>query len=340
MQIKKNRLTLYEREKIEYYLKLKLGKREIGRRIKRTHSDIIREIKRNSNPDGSYSAVNAQLRTDRRQAKKKGRKLDKDKDLLNYVISEIKESISPEIIAGRLKNQTELVLKKYPELKDKSISHESIYDYIYNGEGRFQRLFMFLPYKRKKRQKQKSRKSQRKTTILKKVSIALRPGIVSEKKLFGNFESDSMLFSTGKECLSVQKEMLFQKVHIHRLKNKSAEETEEALRKTIEEYAIHDLKTITFDNGTENANHHKIEKDFGIDTYFCDPYCAWQKGSVENINRMIRRFFPRKRKLSAVSDEEISWVENYLNNLPRKSLNYLSPNEAYAQYLSTGVVHF
>ncbi|MFB6225945.1 MAG: IS30 family transposase [Candidatus Paceibacteria bacterium] len=93
--------------------------------------------------------------------------------------------------------------------------------------------------------------------------------------------------------------------------------------------------TITFDRGTENAKHMKLRSKYGIDTYFCDAYCSWQKGSVENVIGLIRQYLPNKTDMSKVSREEIKQIQERLNNRPRKCLNYLTPKEYVNQELNT-----
>ena len=84
---------------------------------------------------------------------------------------------------------------------------------------------------------------------------------------------------------------------------------------------------MTFDNGTENVKHMDVKKEYGIDTYFCDPFASWQKGGVENANKLIRQYLPRKNDLSKLTDRDIYDIQKKLNNRPRRCLNYLYPNE-------------
>lgn len=324
-------LTFYERQQIEYYLRLKMGRREIGRRLKRDHSVIVREIHRHTGVSGRYRAELAQEVTDRDARRTNRRKLEKDRVLHDHVIRALKAGRSPDVIAGRLK-------KRPPAgSQGRSVSHEAIYRYIYEGAGRFEGLFHHLRYKRPKRQGRHSRKVH-KQLILQRVSIHERPEEAASRRSFGHWESDSVSgYRTRKQRLSVQVERKARLVRLHRVAP-TARETETAIRKTVDSLPAHLFKTITFDNGGENATHMTLRQDYNIDTYFCDPYASWQKGGVENMNRMIRWFLPRKTDLSVLTNEEIYTIQETLNDYPRKSLNYLSPNEVVSQYLS-GVVH-
>lgn len=215
------------------------------------------------------------------------------------------------------------------------MSHETIYQYIYEGEGRWEHLSPYLRRARKKRKRRYARRP-RKTPIPERISIHLRPREVQERVRVGDWESDTMVFRKQKTALSVQYERKLMLTRIHRIANRSAEETENALVKSVESLPQDLWQTITFDNGGEGARHTRFRTDYGIDTYFCDAYASWQKGGVENANGLIRQYFPRGTDLSRVSDAEIYAVQESLNNRPRKSLGYLTPNEALAHYYQTG----
>jgi IS30 family transposase len=94
------------------------------------------------------------------------------------------------------------------------------------------------------------------------------------------------------------------------------------------------VSSITYDNGTENALHFKINKEFGTLSFFCRPYCSWQKGTVENTKGLIRRFFPKRTRFEYITEEQIREVENYLNNRPKKCLNFLTPMEVFNSHVA------
>lgn len=328
----KTHLTHYEREKIEYYLRLKRGIREIGRRIGRDHSVISREVRRNKAGRARYVAAVATVIEERRRRRRKGRKLEKDPRLHDYVVHELRRGRSPDVIAGYLK------LLPVPELKGKTVSHESIYRYIYDGEGRYEGLYHHLLHHRPRRQKYGTRKSRQKPRIPERVAIHARPEEVMERSSFGHWESDTVIYSKQRAVLSVQIERKSRLLRFHRAPNKTAEETEHALRKTIESLPQGSFKTMTFDNGTEGVRHTVIRDEYGIKTFFCDAYASWQKGAVENVNGIIRRYLPKTKDLSVLTDREIHEIQERINDTPRKSLGYRTPNEVARQYLRE-VVH-
>ena len=326
----KSHLSLIEREKIEYYRRLGMGIRMIGRKMCRDHSVISREIRRNNGHEKRYRATIAGHIAGARRGRRKGRKLERDTRLHDFVVREIRRDQSPDVIAGRIKAQPPR------ELKGSTISHESIYQFIYEGEGRWEGLYQHLRNKQSKRRAQRSRTTQETPRIQERISIHERPEEIMTRTSFGHWESDSVIYTKQKPILSVQLERKSRLVRFHRARNKTAEETERAIRKTIESLSPHCFKTMTFDNGTEGARHTVIRDEYGIMTYFCDTYSSWQKGAVENVNRIIRRFLPKTKDLSVLTDREIHEIQERINDTPRKSLGYRTPNEVIRQYEGWG----
>ncbi|PJA08648.1 hypothetical protein COX69_01750 [Candidatus Falkowbacteria bacterium CG_4_10_14_0_2_um_filter_48_10] len=324
-----SRITFYERERIEYYLKQEKSYRDIGKKLNRQHTDISREVKRNGGVYLPYCAKDAQKVHEARLKKKNKKKLEKygNEKLREYVKKKIEEDCSPDQISGRLK--TEIA----PELRGKTICPESIYQYIYNGPGRFEFLYPHLRTGRHKRQRRFDRKKRNKINIPERVPISLRPEEINRKERFGDWETDSMIFSKQKEILSTQYERKTMLCRIHKLPNKTAKETENAIADSIESLPTGSFFSITRDNGTENANHLDTLNNFGIQSYYCNAYCSWQKGGDENLNKLIRQYLPRKADMSKVTEDDIYAIQEKLNNRPRKSLNYLTPNEAAAKFI-------
>ena len=150
------------------------------------------------------------------------------------------------------------------------------------------------------------------------------------KTTCGHWESDTVVCRKQKTALSVQYERKTQLLRLHKVRDRSAEATEDALRDTIASLPQQAFRSITFDNGGEGSCHVRIRDDYGIQTFFCDAYASWQKGGVENINGLLRQYIPKDADLSRMTDEDISTIQEMLNNRPRKSLNYLTPDQAIA----------
>lgn len=313
------RLTLYEREKIEFYLKLKMKHRAIARRLERDHRVVDREIRRNSR-NGKYDSKYAQEMADKKAKKTNKCKLDKDENLRDYVYAQLNEDWSPEEIAGRLKKQPP------PELNGQTISHESIYQYIYNGNGKH--WYRLLRKKNAPRRQKKQARKPSKITIPKLISITERPFEINNRTRVGDWESDLIVFSGQKPAVSVQHERKSLAVRLHKTRNKSAIENKEAIISSIESLPNELFKSITFDRGGENVCHIELKELYDrLETYFCEPYKSWQKGGVENSNGLIRQYLPRKTALDKLNDKEIYDIQERINNRPRKKLNYLTPNE-------------
>lgn len=317
-------LTFYEREKIEVYLRMKKKKTWIAEKISRDYSIVKREIKRNSGNYLPYCAITAQKLADQRSKKTNVRKLDKSKNikLKEFVEEKLNLDWSPEQIASFLEENS---VEGITEL----ISYESIYAYIYYHAEKYKELHKHLRTGRKKRQRRFNRKKQG-NIIKNRVSIHSRPIAISEKKEYGHWETDLMEFKKQKEVLSVKYERKSMLCRLHKLRSKKALGNENSIVEVIESFPHYWFKSVTRDNGSENVYHLKTFSDFGIISYFCDPYCSWQKGGIENLNKLIRQYLPKDCDLSKITDRELYLIQERLNDRPRKSNNYLTPNQVYA----------
>lgn len=317
-----------ERQFIEMRLLGKWGVRQIAMKLGRDHSILSREVRRNST-GGRYRAKEAQELAERRRSRKMTRrKLDRDDVLATWVAEKIRDGWSPEKIAGNTKS-----LMPPPRLHGSTVSHETIYDWLYHGAGRYGGLTDQLWTRRKRRYARKGRKPKN-AVIAGKVSVLERP----HDSLPGHLESDSMIWRSAKGLLSAQ---ICRTTKVCRLKwcdDRSSEETAHALRRAVETLPHRFVRDVAFDNGSENARHATLQNEYGIDTYFCAPHSPWQKPQIENLNRTIRHRVPRKTKAQDLADLDWKRIEDRLNNLPRASLGYLTPNEALNQYLSGGAL--
>lgn len=327
-QVAMKQINFAERKMIEKMLKQGMGVRAIGRALNRGHSTISEEIRKNKSPhEAQYNAEIAQARHEKRQLNRGNKsKLSRKEKLKKHVIEKLEEDWSPQQISGELKERCGITI----------ISHETIYQFIYSEEGRALKLWLHLRIKRKpERRKRGTRKSRKGQIIPERISIHQRTQEAAERKISGHLETDSMIFSNQKPILSVQVDRASQKCAITKLENKTARQTKYALVRAIEEeYAS--VKTITFDNGTENVLHIEIRDTYEISTHFCDAYCSWQKGLVEEINGLIRQYFPRHINMNQVDQDRIYEIQEKLNNRPRKSLNYKTPNQIYASLIESG----
>jgi IS30 family transposase len=312
------RLTLYEREQIALLTTQGVSKREIAKRIGRDHTVVSRELNRNTPQLFPYEAINAHYYAERRGKKTNVRKLKKYEKLRLWVRAKLRLKWSPEQIAGRLKEHPPKGLEKY------RVSHEAIYQWIYEESPKGEPwLYHHLRRKHPERRKKLGRKKRNKVQIKELVPIEERPEITG----LGHLEADSLVGRSHKSGLSVHFEKLSLWVRIHHLDSLKAHETHDALTATIEDLPPGFVKTITFDRGSETALHFELREPYKLMTFHCDPYSPYQKGGVENINGLIRQFYPKGTDFATVTTESIAEVEALLNNRPRKKLNYQTPNE-------------
>lgn len=325
-------LSRKEREHIEYSLRIRRSQQTIAAQLQRDHSVIRREIARNTVGGKRYTAAVAQRLADHRARITNHRKLDTDNDLRAHVITQLREGWSPEEVCGRLQRHSP------KRLRGRTLCHETVYQWIYEGEGRFGDLYAALPRQQPHRRRRRGRKPQ-KIVIPERISIHARPEAINGRHRVGDWESDTMVFRKQAEGLSVQYERKCQLTRFHRIRDRSAVATEQAIAQTVDTLPQWIFKSMTFDNGGEGACHVQLRDRLDMATYFCDAYASWQKGGVENANGLIRRYLPRMTKLATVSDDELQAIQERLNDRPRKSLGYRTPNEALAEVLGSGVGH-
>jgi IS30 family transposase len=315
LEVQMERLTSVEREQIASWKRRGFGVRDIARRLGRDHSVVSREVRRNAGQVLPYEAAKAQHFAERRSHRTNRAILEKDPELLKWVTARLWDDWSPEQIAGRLKKDPP------PEVTGNYVCHESIYAYIYSAAPHlYHRLRKAHP-----RRYPKHGRTPRTGPILGKTSIWDRPQLVNDRTEVGHWEADTVEGRrTTSDHLSVHEERQTRFTRIHRIHGKAGPATLAALRATMRSVPAAFAKSFTFDNGFENTQHRKLH----LPTYFCDPYSSWQKGSVENTNGLIRQYFPKRTDFTKITDKQIQFVEDRLNNRPRKILNYQTPTEA------------
>ena len=327
-------LTLAEREQMYALREQGRSYREIGKQLGRTHQTISREYQRNRKAGEGYLPCNAQKSAIVRQKDQRTHAPLKNHLVFLYVREKLREEgMSPEAIAGRLQ----------VEHPGQSISPETIYGYIY-GKGKKYQLWEYLPRKQKKRKKKSGRNVQsekKKSRIPGAVSIEERGRKANARTQAGHWETDLMEGRRGcAGALSVTVERKTRYTILAPLSNKRAETLQNALQKRLQ--TVQSLETtrkpiirsITSDNGSENVKHREIAGYLNANWYFCHPYHSWEKGTVENTIGRIRRYIPKGTPLHQYTREQIQWLENRLNNTPRKCLGWKTPNEAMADVLN------
>lgn len=311
-------LQSHERDEIAIMLAGGHTKAEIANILGRHPSTITREIKRNGSQirKTRYRANRAQMRADVRKHSAHSKTRLKNDEIRAYVIDKLMMGYTPEQIAGRLGIDK-------PGYKT---NHESIYLFIYSEH---QDLIQYLPRGRRKRQKRSIKPGKRMVKIPNRTMIEARPSIINDRREYGHWEADTVVSRQSKSALVVVRERKLHLMYIRKIDRKDAGSMRRAVVDILKKFPRSFRRSITFDNGLENAEHHLIAKTLGVETYFCNPYHSWEKGGVENGIGLIRRYYPKKTDFSLISHEEIMLVEKRLNNRPRKTLGFLTPLEAY-----------
>lgn len=290
----------------------KYSQAEIAKVINRHPSVVSRELHRNKQ-DLIYDAQTAQMLYYHRKLRNVYRKHFHEK-IFQHFKDQLKGGISPDVIAGKLKTS-----------KDKSchVSTQTIYNWIYKerfGAG----LTKFLLFGKRRYQKNVP-----KPANSDKKRVEEMPECSRNRKRLGDFEGDTIIGAKQKGALItlVDRKSLY--IYADVLQNKMAETFSKSLQNLFAELDTDRLKSILFDNGTEMSLWKCIQEMLQIPVYFTHPGRPWEKPLIENSNRLLRRFFPKKMHLDKVTSEEVLQAVNWLNNYPRKSLNYRTPYEVF-----------
>lgn len=317
-------ITSMERTKIELLREQGWTYDAIARKLGRHHTTIGREIRRNSARDG-YSAQTAQTRYEQRRTACVPRSRLAYERLRDWVSEQIAEQrYSPELAAGRLRSQ-------YPDDPRMHVCHETIYQAIYSNRHNLDFLLEFLPQARPKRRKRGQGKTRRGPSIPNRVSISERPAAVDERVEIGHWEGDLVVGKNQDGFILTLVERVSRLLLTVKTHTKRASEVCQSVINALLDRPISWVKSITFDNGTEFSDHETISEHLGVSIYFADPYSAYQRGSNEQVNGLIRRFLPKGTSFKALAQENIDRITEMLNNRPRKCLGYRTPNEVFQQ---------
>lgn len=317
-----SQLTMEEREVIAkmYYEGKK--PREIGRAIGRDKSTIQRELSRNSSSSyDCYTPCRANQRSVERRKRASRRPRLKNRIIRSYVHDKLALGWSPELIAGRLPLD-------HPE---QSISYEAIYQYIYHPKTDCRaELIRCLRRAHKKRTQKSMARKVRKTKIPHRVPIDARPQSVDSRRRYGHWEGDSLISRKSSAALNSLTERKSRLLLLTRLARKGATETRRAVVSRLAKLPAFMRRTLTLDNGTENAQHEKITAALGVKCYFAHPYASWQRGTNEHINGLIRWYLPKGTDFGKITNKQIAQIESLINNRPRKCLGFRTPIEVAA----------
>ncbi len=298
--------------------------REIAVIMERSHTCINRELKRNSTVRGYEASKAQELCRERRMSCRPSRKLE-HQPLRDFIFEHIPGGMSPEQVSGRL-----AIL--YPDDPRMQISHEAIYQGLYADE-RMHCLIQYLPQARPRRRNRGQGKTRRGPSIPNRVGIEQRPEVVNRRTRFGDWEGDTVVGTHQQGFIATFVERRSTLLRARKTDTKQAGEVAKAAIEALIDMPASWLKTLTFDNGTEFAKHADIAESLPLDIYFATPYSSYQRGTNENTNGLLRRYFPKGTDLRQLTQERLQQVTEEINNRPRKKLGYRTPNEVFAEYL-------
>ena len=323
-------LTLEERCEIA---RLREGGQSVGQiaaALDRSPSSIGRELKRNTGSGpraGGYRPAYAQEQT--RARRWSGSRLERDEALRETVLDLLGQGWSPEQVVGRLKRDEGRTV----------IGVETIYRFIYaqlkrTNDGAWRQ---YLPRAKHRRGRRAKKGGSPALHIKHRVGVDQRPPAAADRAQVGHWEADFMLFARYGQSVLVLHERSSRLTLFLRTDNRKAEPTAKLLRRLLEPLPPALRLTLTFDNGTEFAEHHSLNPaPLSLATYFCEPHSPWQKGGVENAIGRFRRFLPRRTNLDDIDHDQLVAATRAFNHTPRQCLDFRTPAEVFSQQ----VLHF
>ena len=326
MKVKKyERLSLKERVVIETLLQENKTKSYIAKKLKRSRSTITREVKKWGE---NYSAILANWNAKDDYLNKRNKdKINSYNRLKIFVYRGLLSGWSPEQISGRIK-------LKYPNDVIMSISYEAIYTHIYahRQAGLNRKLIALLPYKKSQRRRANAN-SKRGTKIKDQTSIDDRPKHIETREEIGHWEGDLVIGKGQKSAIGTLVERKARYTFIVKLKSRKSAIVRKGFAKELNQINTLFTKSLTYDNGMEMAEHKQFSNHTNMPVYFAHPYSSWERGTNENTNGLIRRFFPKGIDFKKVSEKQLKIVQEKLNNRPRKVLGYRTPKEVFQSEL-------
>ena len=323
------RLTLQQRYLIQTLYQQHKTQQATAQQVGVSQPTVSRELARykKQHPRQPYDAHQAQQQA---ATAKKRTPYKLRGSLLTTVIARLRDRLSPEQICGELQGKA----------TQTRLHQETIYRYIYHHQKlaadqatEHENLTQYLRIRHRKHYKKRGKAGKRQL-IPNRVSIDQRPLVVETNTEMGHWEADTIIGKGHEGALLTLVERRTKYVLIVKLASKQAGALAAAATKALRRSSL-PVKTITFDNGLEFARHESIGRSLEAATYFAHPYHSWERGLNENTNGLIRQYIPKSCPISIVRPTDVSWIEDQLNQRPRKSLGYLSPaefarNELYA----------
>jgi len=307
-------LTQEQRYQIYALLKMEHSQTEIANVLGVHKSTISREVRRNCGKRGYRPKQAHRFRLKRRREAVKKRI---PVETWAWIDEKIRQDWSPEQISGWLKKNT-----------NTAVSHEWIYQHIYLDKRAGGDLHKHLRCQKKRRRR--AGDNDRRGKIPNQVSIEKRPEIVEKRERIGDWEADTIIGAGKQGAIVTLVERMSRFTLLKQVTRRTAAAVEDAILELLRPYQTVTL-TITFDNGKEFANHQTIAHKLQANAFFAHPYASWERGTNENTNGLIRQYFPKGSDFSSITDDQISFVKERLNDRPRKCLDFQSPIMVFSQ---------
>ena len=316
-------LSLEERLQITVLQGKGISVRKIAKELGRSPSTISRELNRENALyyRGTYigSQTHNRVKEAWQNSHKRENKFLNQRNVSYFIECQLKYGNTPEIICHLLKERFQ-----------ESVSHETLYIYIYSPKRNLKQYLLRRKTGRLPKKKARLYYKGSGKNIPNRIDIDLRDKLANDRLEFGHFEADSVescrTRGKRKSCLTVMVDRATRYTIIRKTASLTSIQTAKSIVKAMKPLS-NNIKSITYDNGKEFSKHEKINKILKTKSYFCKPYHSWEKGTVENINGLIRRFFPKGTDFDTIADEDIIKMENWINNLPMKVLGFKTPNE-------------
>jgi IS30 family transposase len=317
---------LEERIEIEKMLAQHFSISQIALKLNRNKSTISREINKSNTP---YSSLNAEAFAAGKQYDRRWRKskINQNPELKKFIYDHLKLKWSPDQIVTTLK-------RLFPNNKAMNLSHESIYLHIYVHVKKELKKELIEQLRQKRNYRGNTRRgADKRTTIKDPIRIDERPIEVLDRVIPGHWEGDLVLGKNRESAIGTLNERTSRMVIIVPLKNRDSKSVRIAFEKAFKTIPKHMKKTLTYDNGTEMAQHKEFTKNTKIKVFFAHPYSPWERPTNENSNGLIRDYFPKGTDFNLVSKKRLKEVQNQLNERPRKVLDYRTPKEVFQHHV-------
>ena len=314
---------LTEEDRIEIYAMKQAvnSQTEIAQHLGVHRSTISRELVRNTGQRGYRPQQAHRWAVTRRSASVRPHKMTPE--TIDYIEGQLRQEHSPEQIAGRMKAD--------PNYRGPVVSHECIYQHLWQDQAAGGDLYLRLRIAGKKKKRKRYGKRDYRGKIPNRIGIEQRPKIVASKKRLGDWEADTLIGKHHRGAVISLVERKSQFTLLGQVRRKTAEAVQQQMVQRLRPHR-HRVHTLTTDNGREFADHETLARKLRTRVYFADPYCAWQRGLNENTNGLIRQYLPKRTDLRDVTEEELEFIMDRLNHRPRKTLGFKTPYEVFLNH--------